>query len=61
MNMRKPNTYFRLAHAAFTLIELMIVVVIIGILATVAVPSYRGYTVKAKLAEGYVVVDAIKK
>lgn len=59
--MEKQNPCFRSRNTAFTLIELMIVVVIIGILAAIAVPSYRSYTVKAKLAEGYVVFDAIKK
>ena len=44
----------------FTLIELMIVVAIIGILASFALPAYSTYTNKAKFAETIVALGAVK-
>jgi type IV pilus assembly protein PilE len=43
-------------HKGFTLVELMIVVVIIGIISTIAFPSYQDYVRKARRAEAQAVL-----
>ncbi len=44
----------------FTLIELMITIAIVGILAAIAIPSYVGYTNRARFSETVTAVASLK-
>ena len=48
---RSQITEDRIDKGGFTLIEVLVVIMIIGILAAVAIPMYRDQTIKAKLTE----------
>lgn len=47
-------------QTGFTLIELMIVIAIIAILMSYAIPAYRDYTVRTKLSEGSAMAASYK-
>ena len=50
----------RTLQKGFTLIELMIVVAIIGILASIAIPAFQDYTARAQASESVVLMDGLK-
>ena len=51
----------QLAHQGFTLIELMIVIAIIAILSTLALPSFQDRVIKAQVSEGVALAEFVKQ
>lgn len=50
----------RRATQGFTLLELMIAVAIVGILASIALPSYRDYVIRARLVDATTALSAVR-
>ena len=48
-------------QSAFTLIELMIVVAIIGVLGSMAMPTYQSRIIRAQISEGVEISNFVKK
>jgi len=58
--MQKLQTLKQSTQKGFTLIELMIVVAIIGILASIALPAYQDYTRRADFTETVIATSVVK-
>lgn len=54
------SKYSYKSQLAFTIVELMIVITIIGILAAIAVPAYQDYIIKAQVSEASNIVYGLK-
>ena len=57
--MNRTNKYWEKMQEGFTLIEILIVVIIIGILAAIAVPTYLNYVKRGYASDAKVAISAI--
>ena len=60
MRLGSSRSRTKKAQLAFTLIELMIVIAIIGTLAAIAFPAYQNYVIRAQVSEGLNLVGSFK-
>ncbi|MES1925993.1 pilin [Salinisphaera sp. T31B1] len=58
---RSPYRPAGRCEPGFTLIELMIVVAIVGVLAALAIPAYRAYVARAKVSEGLILAQPLRR
>jgi type IV pilus assembly protein PilA len=54
------NRWLKLTQKGFTLVELMIVVAIIGILSTIAIPQYKKFQSRAKQSEARITLGGLQ-